>query len=610
MSFQTTRSIRKFLFILMIPVMSLVLSACAGFENSGEPIPGKPASFGTMKQASQTFDLKIKNKTGYSLKIHKVKYKVTSGGSWEVVTPQNKVLASENNYTWDVTNVLADSMTTTKWEVRYECKGGPTEKYGIQEVMVRWSNIDTVISIHDCSGFPGSVDSDAWDDVHFESKNNDSFFHIMSGNCLDLNGAAVPGADIVVSTCRSHSDMLQNFVWGDANSLRPMSAKSLCVQAEGDSGDENVKLVLAVCDSSKLSQRWGTCGQQLYNGRDKCMTAQSITGGSILQSTCTGSQNQRFYKMSSNGYYTGSSSSICPDMFPSGTASIQLKKHGKCMDLAGGNTSNGGNIQQWSCVEGHSNQQFSVVSDGEFYQIKHTASGKCLDVSGGNSTNGTNIQLWDCQSGNNNQRFSLDMISSLEFMIRNKKTGKCLDLRGGSSSNGTNIQLWDCVIGEVNQRFVWKGQYFPQSTGIKIRTKKMGRKLELENGNTSNGSNIEITSVAYYEFPNKIKFSIVPEGSYYRILHTSSGKCFDVAGGSSSNGTNIQLWSCVTNQYKDNQLFSLEITPSPRFQFIIRNKKTGKCLDLANGNTDSGNNIQLWECTSSSGNQNFFISQP
>ena len=33
--------------------------------------------------------------------------------------------------------------------------------------------------------------------------------------------------------------------------------------------------------------------------------------------------------------------------------------------------------------------------------------GNCVDVSGGGTANGTNVQMWDCMSGNDNQRWTI-----------------------------------------------------------------------------------------------------------------------------------------------------------------------------------------------------------
>ena len=126
--------------------------------------------------------------------------------------------------------------------------------------------------------------------------------------------------------------------------------------------------------------------------------------------------------------------------------------------------------------------------------------------------------------------------------------GKCLDLKDGNTNNGANIQQWRCITGNTNQEFV-----------------------------------------------------LVDDGNYYYLQHKASGKCVDVSGGSSNNGTNIQLWDCVEGN--QNQRFKLKSLSGNNFQ--IRNLRTDKCLDLSGGGSANGTNIQLWSCNSSNANQSF-----
>ena len=125
---------------------------------------------------------------------------------------------------------------------------------------------------------------------------------------------------------------------------------------------------------------------------------------------------------------------------------FEITRHGKCLDLDGGNTSNGGNIHQWSCDNDHSNQIFNLEQVGSFYQIKHAASGKCLDAANAGTSNGTNVYLWSCHGGDN-QLWTLssngNTSDARDFTIKGKHSGKCMDLTAGGqptgSSNGTNI---------------------------------------------------------------------------------------------------------------------------------------------------------------------------
>lgn len=138
---------------------------------------------------------------------------------------------------------------------------------------------------------------------------------------------------------------------------------------------------------------------------------------------------------------------------------LEITRHGKCMDVTNGGTSNGTKLQQWSCTADSTNQLFELEPVGSYYQIKHTASGKCLDVLNAYTADGSYIQLWECHGGDN-QLWSMSSNNSSsdarDFKMVGKGSGKCMDLAGGSSSNGTQLQIWTCGSTNTNQNFAIK----------------------------------------------------------------------------------------------------------------------------------------------------------
>ncbi|MBD2180176.1 ricin-type beta-trefoil lectin domain protein [Aerosakkonema funiforme] len=105
---------------------------------------------------------------------------------------------------------------------------------------------------------------------------------------------------------------------------------------------------------------------------------------------------------------------------------------GKCLDVSGGSTTSGTQIQIWDC-NGTAAQKWSFT-DGVLRGI----GGKCLDVSGANTANGTKIQIWDC-NGTPAQKWTFVKDSVFRGI-----GGKCLDVNGGNTTSGTKVQLWDC----------------------------------------------------------------------------------------------------------------------------------------------------------------------
>jgi hypothetical protein len=117
---------------------------------------------------------------------------------------------------------------------------------------------------------------------------------------------------------------------------------------------------------------------------------------------------------------------------------------GNCLDVRGGGTANGTNVQMWQCQSGNHNQDWTLDNG----RLIWSGTNKCLDVAGGGTANGTNAQIWDCQAGNLNQRWALNPNFPGKLVWIG---GKCLDVAGGGTANGTNVQLWDCMSGNDNQ---------------------------------------------------------------------------------------------------------------------------------------------------------------
>ena len=86
------------------------------------------------------------------------------------------------------------------------------------------------------------------------------------------------------------------------------------------------------------------------------------------------------------------------------------------------------------------------------------------------------------------------------------------------------------------------------------------------------------------------------------LTSTASGKCLDVTDGSTANGAQIQLWSCASSQpqqkfysHSGNWINTTRVTSAEPL----------KCLDVTNGSSGDGALIQQWKCASSQAQQRF-----
>jgi type 1 glutamine amidotransferase len=113
---------------------------------------------------------------------------------------------------------------------------------------------------------------------------------------------------------------------------------------------------------------------------------------------------------------------------------------GKCLDVRGGATADGTQIQLYGC-NGSAAQTWTRT--GQTLR----ALGKCLDVSGSGTADGTKIQLWTC-NGTGAQNWNPDSAGRLV----NSNSGKCLDVSGNNPADGQVVHLWTCHTG-ANQRW-------------------------------------------------------------------------------------------------------------------------------------------------------------
>lgn len=134
-----------------------------------------------------------------------------------------------------------------------------------------------------------------------------------------------------------------------------------------------------------------------------------------------------------------------------GTYELKNKASGKCLDVSGASTSNGANIQVYSC--NGSNAQTFIMTDLTGYNMELRAlnSGKCVDVAAAGMGDGTNVQQYSCNASAA-QTWNMHVISwsPLEVELVASHSGKCLDVDSGV---GPNVQQWWCSGGSA-QRFV------------------------------------------------------------------------------------------------------------------------------------------------------------
>jgi endoglucanase len=159
-------------------------------------------------------------------------------------------------------------------------------------------------------------------------------------------------------------------------------------------------------------------------------------------------------------YYAGGGATPAPTTPPSGVsvpAGVWFRltpRHAtdKCLEVAGGETANGSNVQMGSYF-GYEWQQWRFEdAGGGYYRITpRYATDKCLDVSGVSQDNGATIHIWDYQGGANQQWLFNDTGDGY-YSIAARHSGKCVDVAEASTADGANVHQWD-YLGGANQQW-------------------------------------------------------------------------------------------------------------------------------------------------------------
>jgi subtilisin family serine protease len=274
----------------------------------------------------------------------------------------------------------------------------------------------------------------------------------------------------------------------------------------------------------------------------------------------------------------------------------------RLVDISGRSTANGGNAQMYAGNETPA-QRFRatfvrVGSQGYgYYTFANVYSGKVLDVSGGGTTKGTNVQQWS-SNGTAAQKWSLGASSTYGgyYVLTNIGSGLVLDISGNSTANGANLQIWG-ANGTSAQAFAFDSCQLSSSyvaTGSAHayyihNVKNSSRVVDVSGGSAADGANIWLydsngtSAQSFY-------FSYEASTGYYLIHNTKSGKVVDVAGAGTENGSNI--W-----QYSSNgtwaQKWSVKRNSDGTYTFFCA--CNGRCFDVDGGLTTNGRNIWCWD---------------
>ncbi|ELS52984.1 family 43 glycosylhydrolase [Streptomyces viridochromogenes] len=132
------------------------------------------------------------------------------------------------------------------------------------------------------------------------------------------------------------------------------------------------------------------------------------------------------------------------------TYTVVNRSSGKCLDVAGGSTADGANVQQWACSGGN-NQKWRLEDLGDdTHRLVNVATGKVLDTANCSSADGADLRQWSWLN-NACQRFRFIATDSGHVRIANQATGKVADVADCGTADGTDVRQWSWLGNNCQQ---------------------------------------------------------------------------------------------------------------------------------------------------------------
>ncbi len=139
---------------------------------------------------------------------------------------------------------------------------------------------------------------------------------------------------------------------------------------------------------------------------------------------------------------SGVSQQLAVSAFSTGqTYTLVNPNSGKALDIAGGSTADGANVQIWT-RNGTGAQQWRLEDNNNgTYSLINPVSGKALDVNRSGTNDGANVQLWS-RNGSGAQQWRLNQVSGDVYTLINANSNKALDVFAAATNDGSNVAIW------------------------------------------------------------------------------------------------------------------------------------------------------------------------
>jgi hypothetical protein len=259
---------------------------------------------------------------------------------------------------------------------------------------------------------------------------------------------------------------------------------------------------------------------------------------------------------------------------------------GKALDVFGGGTAVGTNVDIWT-DNNSAAQQWRVIanSDGS-YKLINPHSSKDLDVANAGTADGTNVQI-SGDNGSGAQKWQMNLNGDGSYTLINVGSGKALDVSEAGTADGTNVRIWTS-----NGTSAQKWQLVPISSIVSGATYKLinvnsGKALDVTGAGTAVGTNVEIYT-DNNTAAQRWQVILNSDGSY-KLINPNSDKTLDVANAGTADGTNVQISG---DNGSGAQKWQMNYNSDGSYTLI--NIGSGKALDVSEAGTANGTNVRIW----------------
>ncbi len=215
----------------------------------------------------------------------------------------------------------------------------------------------------------------------------------------------------------------------------------------------------------------------------------------------------------------------------------------KVLDVPGGSTATGTQLEQWT-PNGGANQQWQLRPNGDgTYQIFGRNAGLVAAVGGGSTADGAPVIQWT-PLGVPDQAWSLVPVpvTGAGYALFNHNSGLALDVNGESTVDGAGIIQWP-YHASANQQ--WR--FVPVGSGwYEVVNVNSGKALESPN----TGQGTQLDQRTYSGAAAQQWQPGTAPGGYWTLVNRATGFLADVNGASTAQGAAVIGWpaDAGTNQ--------------------------------------------------------------